>query len=66
MKKWKPRNTRNTRIKNQRKLYGSVTAGPKNLYPVKSLLCEIFIAFNKRLIAGAKPVLRDQNTFNWG
>ncbi len=43
-----------------------LAAGEKILYPVKSLLCEIFIAFNKRLIAGSRPVLRDQITFNWG
>ena len=43
-----------------------LAAGEKNLYPVKSLLREIFTAFNKRLIAVAKPVSSDQNKFNWG
>jgi hypothetical protein len=43
-----------------------LAAGEKFLYPVKSLLCEIFTAFDRRLIVGVRPTLRDQNTFNWG
>jgi hypothetical protein len=43
-----------------------LAAGEKILYPVKSLLYEIFIAFYNRLIASAKPISRDQNKFNWG
>jgi hypothetical protein len=51
--------------------YGLRPKGPspqakKILYPVKSLLCEISTAFNRRLIAGVRPTSRDQNAFNWG
>jgi hypothetical protein len=35
-----------------------IAAGEKNLYPVKSLLCEISTAFNNRLIAGSKSISR--------
>jgi len=43
-----------------------LTEGEKNLYPVKSLLCEMFTEFDKRLKIGAKPKSRDQTLFYWG